>query len=457
MEKIYKVSGMTCNHCKEKIEEAFRKQKGIEDIQVNLKKKTLYIRYDEKRITPVKIRYIVESLDYGLEPWGEEKKEEQTSGNYGFLYMGVAILVFLMISRIMPDFSTLLTAGSKIGLLMLFIIGITTSFHCISMCGGIALSQVISEKDNMKRNLLYNTGRVISYTLLGGIVGFLGKGITLGNRLYGVIPILLGILMVMMGLSHAGMLSLGQWKITQKFNRHLMKFKNKLSSNQGPFMLGILNGFMPCGPLQLMQIYALSTGSFLEGAAAMFAFSLGTVPLMLGMGVLVHKLSIKARVMVYKMGGYLILLLGMSMIMNGTSTLGIGSMGNFQKGTSLSGSIEGKSKRRIEDGYQVVEINVGRRNYEDIVVEKDIPVKMILNVPTGVLNGCNYAINIPAYDIFTTLEEGENVIIFEPTEAGKFMYSCWMGMIRNTITVVDGDIEAYEATKEASAVTKIHY
>ncbi|MEG0152188.1 MAG: heavy metal transporter, partial [Cellulosilyticaceae bacterium] len=89
------------------------------------------------------------------------------------------------------------------------------------------------------------------------------------------------------------------------------------------------------------------------------------------------------------------------------------------------------------------EIDVTSRHYKDIVVQKGIPVKFIINVASGALSSCNYAINIPEYDIVTTLQEGENMIEFNPIEEGTYAYSCWMGMIRNTITVIDGDVEDY--------------
>lgn len=433
MDKIYRVQGMTCQNCKQKIEKKLLKRKGIQSAYVSLAKKTLHLSYEEEIIKLTTIKNLLDNMGYEL------VEEEKDAGHSKiFIQIGIAAVLFLILSQVMPDFSILLTGGSKVSLMMLFIIGMTTSFHCISMCGGLALSQVVSESNNFKRNLMYNVGRVISYTVLGGLVGVLGAGITLGNRIFAIVPIFLGGLMVVMGLSNAGLSSLGSIPFMQKINFKLGTLRGKLSSDRGPLVLGLVNGFMPCGPLQLMQIYALSTGSFMAGALSMFAFSLGTVPLMLGMGVFVSKLSVKSKGLIYKMGGYLILFLGMSMMMNGLGTLGIGGAraGDRQQSKEQGGI-------RMEDGYQVVEVDVEGRRYEDIVVQKGIPVRMIMNVKPGALSGCNYAINIPQYDIFGALQEGKNVIEFNPTEEGTFMYSCWMGMIRHTITVVDGPVESY--------------
>lgn len=426
MNKVYKVQGITCGQCKEKIEKNLMSKQGIQGAQVHLKTKSLSIDYDPHKIRLQEIKKILGVLGYELlEEEGNKEKDDKKV----WLIVGAAFIIFLIMSSIVPDFSTLLTQGNSLSLVMLLIIGITTSFHCVSMCGGIALSQVTSEKNNLKRNILYNTGRVISYTLLGGIVGALGSGITLGNTFFAVVPIVLGLLMVIIGLSNAGVVSLSSFKFMRQFNAKLGKIRYQLSHDQGPFILGLVNGLMPCGPLQLMQIYALSTGSFIGGALAMLAFSLGTVPLMLGLGVFINKLSVASKTLVFKMGGYLVVLLGVSMMMNGLTTAGVN--------TSIASGSNTNNQVTMEDGYQVVNVAVGPRSYEDIVVQKDIPVRLKMNVKPGNLTGCNYAVNIPEYEIFAPLEEGENIFEFTPTDKGTFMYSCWMGMIRNTITVVE--------------------
>ncbi|MGL4735894.1 MAG: sulfite exporter TauE/SafE family protein [Cellulosilyticaceae bacterium] len=450
MKKQYLVYGMTCGHCQQKIEEALRCIQGVKNVKVSLKQKKVTIWYDEQMVEARQLEQAMAALDYEVIEYVEgDQQESKTSGVVSIV---IGLLVILLIGRFIPDLSMILTQGKQLSLFVLFVIGITTSFHCISMCGGIALSQVVAEQHNMKRHIMYNLGRVISYTLLGGIVGFLGAGITLGNRMYGVVPVILGILMIVMGLGNAGILNRNTLPFLQRLNKPIARFKGKLSTGQGPFVLGLVNGLMPCGPLQLMQIYALSTGSFVAGAMAMFAFSLGTVPLMLGMGAFIHKLSAKSRMAIYKVGGYLVVFLGLSMMTNGLATLGINLAWPMNNTSVSRGNASGSWQRsdvseggiRMEDGYQVIEVDVTPRGYQDLVMQKGIPVKLIFNAEPGVLNGCNYALQILEYDILTTLQDGQTVITFDPVEEGRFVYSCWMGMIRHTITVVDGPVEDYK-------------
>ena len=192
-------------------------------------------------------------------------------------------------------------AEQGMGYGLLFIIGILTSIHCVAMCGGINISQCVPHMENLangnklaslKPSILYNAGRVISYTVIGGIVGGLGSVVSFSGWAKGLVAIIAGIFMVIMGLN---MLNIFPW--LRKFSPRLPKiFAGKINAekqgnNKSPLYIGLLNGLMPCGPLQAMQLFALSTGSPIKGALSMLLFSLGTVPLMFGLGALSSLLS----------------------------------------------------------------------------------------------------------------------------------------------------------------------
>jgi hypothetical protein len=173
-----------------------------------------------------------------------------------------------------------------------------------------------------------------------------------------------------------------------------------------------------------MQIYALSTGNPFTGALSTRLFSLGTVPLAFGLGAASSALGRKFTARVTTAGAVLVAVLGLSMLSQGWSLAGLdGRTASAQPGPV------------IEDGVQHVSSSMTSRNYEPITVREGIPVKWILNAPEGALNGCNYAILIPKYNIQMPLREGANLIEFIPKEAGTFLFSCWMGMIRSRITV----------------------
>lgn len=173
---------------------------------------------------------------------------------------------------------------------LLLVLGFLTSFHCIGMCGGITLSQTIRyQNDDIKKSYawllpsaLYNSGRVIAYTAVGAVVGGLGQVISFSGAWKGLIPILGGIFMIIMGIN-----LLEIFPVLRRLNIPVPKWaaKKLLSNNAySPFYVGLLTALMPCGPLQIVQLYALSTRSVVFGALSMFAFSLGTVPLLFSLG-----------------------------------------------------------------------------------------------------------------------------------------------------------------------------
>ena len=192
------------------------------------------------------------------------------------IFITILLLIFLIkqifgynIFNMIPTINDNITYG------MLFITGLLTSIHCISMCDAINLMTTFNRENkiNLKRPILYNLGRLISYTFLGGLVGLIGSVINVSEVVNGLIIILDSIIMLLISLN---MLNIIKFKLPK-----LIKFKNRIKTSNS-FIIGLLNGLMPCGPLQAMQVYALSTGSFFKGALSMFLFCLGTIPLMLG-------------------------------------------------------------------------------------------------------------------------------------------------------------------------------
>ena len=226
------------------------------------------------------------------------------------------------------------------------------------------------------------------------------------------------------------------------------RFVSEKKGSNRPFFVGLANGLMPCGPLQAMQLYALATGSLFRGAFAMFLFSLGTVPLMFLLGVFSSIISKKSAGKIVKFGAVLVVVLGVSMLNNGLNLAGIST----SYGANSAEAVEAK----MQDGVQEVTIQLESGSYAPIIVEKGTKVRWIINAEKGSLNGCNNKIIAREYGIEKTLSLGENVIEFTPTEVGTYAYSCWMGMIRSKIYVVEpGDKTPLEELEEADRQASI--
>lgn len=426
MNKIFvKIEGIHCSHCEEKIKKKLKQNRKIKE--VDIKRHIAEISYEGK-LKNQEIINAIHEIDY-------ETKNEFISTSRKSLddtiqlkeFLIILIGIVLLVSGLklifgFNIFNMIPTIDSSITYGMLVITGLLTSIHCISMCGAINLVAVMSkQKRSLKRPILYNMGRVLSYTLVGGIVGFIGSVLSISNVATGIVILLAAILMFVMSLYMLGIVSF-----------QLPPFIRIKTSGgkKSAFIIGILNGFMPCGPLQAMQIYALGTGSFYKGALSMFLFGIGTVPLMLLVGFIVNIMDAKRKILVNKIAAVFILVLSVIMINRGLLSLNIDFGKFFKNYGDFKASV-------LYDDYQVIEFDLSYNNYEDILLQKDVPVKMIIHVDKQYLTGCNNQIIIQDFGIVKTLEVGDNIIEFTPTETGVYTYTCWMNMIKNNIKVID--------------------
>lgn len=438
------VSGMTCASCELRIESSLRKLYGVTEARADYTRSRVTVTYNSNLISINPIIAAIEKLNYQVNNESSEKEpsesEIQNGKNsvYQLVGIGIILLAFYLIIQNTAGFNFIPQVNQNMGYGILFLVGLMTSFHCIAMCGGINLSQCTSpavdassKLSKLRPSFMYNTGRILSYTLIGGIVGTLGSVISFSGAARGSIAILSGFFMVIMGLN---MLNMFPWlrRVTPKMPRI---FGNRIYNNKGkhgPFYVGLLNGLMPCGPLQAMQIYALGTGSFIAGAFSMFMFSLGTVPLMFGLGALSSVLTGKFSHRMVRVSAVLVLMLGVIMLSRGLSLSGVAY-------ASLSPS---GSKADIEGSVQVITSKLDSGTYPALVVQKGIPVKWTITADAESINGCNETLIIPKYGIEKTLVPGDNIIEFTPEQEGSIAYSCWMGMIRSNIKVVSDIDEA---------------
>lgn len=446
LRKILQVDGMTCASCEMRIENKLKKMEGVVEAKAIYSSSNVYVTYDANVIALDTIIETIEKLDYKVKNGsaGKPAVESRETGKISddrmpvkqFLGIGIIVAALYLIINNTVGFNFIPQVNQNMGYGILFVVGMITSLHCIAMCGGINLTQCVSYKhaegetskiSKLKPSLMYNAGRVASYTIIGGIVGALGSVINFSGAAKGIVAIVSGVFMMVMGLN---MLNIFPW--LRKINPRMPKvFGNKIHNNngkRGPFYVGILNGLMPCGPLQAMQLYALGTGNFFAGALSMFLFSLGTVPLMFGFGALSTFLSNKFTHKMLKVSAVLVMVLGFLMVNRGLALSGF----NIAFASSGPGNVA-----KIEGDIQVVTTKLESGRYAPIVVQKGIPVKWTIKAEEGSLNGCNNAIVISEYNIENfKLAPGDNVIEFTPDKEGKFIYSCWMGMITGSISVV---------------------
>lgn len=165
------------------------------------------------------------------------------------------------------------------------IFGLLGSFHCIGMCGPIAFMLPVDKNKPVKKIfqiLSYHFGRLFTYSLIGLLFGFLGKGF----YFFGFqqqLSIIVGVLMILTILFPK---ILQKMSLSKRVSTIILKIKSSLGKelkkkgNDTFFTIGFLNGFLPCGLVYMAIFGALATSNAVSGSLYMFLFGLGTIPLM---------------------------------------------------------------------------------------------------------------------------------------------------------------------------------
>lgn len=202
-------------------------------------------------------------------------------------------------------------------------LGFASGFHCIGMCGPIALSMGLTKKQSTNfylQNLTYQFGRITTYSILGGILGIIGEGFEMvGFQQY--LTIAVGILLILMAVFSFGgkdfasklpFLSSFLFKVKMKLSKLLQK-----ADYRSRYATGLLNGLLPCGMVYMALTASLAAGGIVQSAGFMALFGLGTLPFMF-LVVLVGNLMTSAlRLKILKIVPVLMIVLGGLFILRG--------------------------------------------------------------------------------------------------------------------------------------------
>ncbi|RIW12031.1 sulfite exporter TauE/SafE family protein [Algoriphagus lacus] len=207
------------------------------------------------------------------------------------------------------------------------VLGFLGSFHCIGMCGPIALA--VGGKGGQTflfNKIIYNLGRSLTYAVLGLIVGSLGFTLSLAGIQQGI-SVAMGILIVLLSLSYK---KADQFLTIPALSGAVSWIKSHLSrylksgSKLAFFSTGLVNGLLPCGMVYMALVVAMGMQSPIMGASYMFFFGLGTIPMLLGLMVSGSLLPAIRRQQFQKAIPYFGILIGVLMVFRG---LGLGIPG----------------------------------------------------------------------------------------------------------------------------------
>jgi sulfite exporter TauE/SafE/copper chaperone CopZ len=283
--KFY-VSGMHCNSCILLTETELNDHALVESAVANLNGCCVEVVGDfkdrseedvarELSLLVEKHGYKISTEKININKWSDFKIALPVA--VGFLILFVVLQKIGLINLVNSSSVTYGTA---------FAIGIIASLSsCLAVVGGLLLSMSATfakEGDKVKPQLMFHGGRLVSFFVLGGIIGAIGGVFTLSATATFIISLVIGIVMLILGIN---LLDVFPW--AKRFQLSMPGFiskrahgVSKLNHTLTPFLVGVATFFLPCGFTQSMQLYTLTTGSFVSGGLTMLSFALGTLPVL---------------------------------------------------------------------------------------------------------------------------------------------------------------------------------
>ncbi len=445
------IKGMHCRSCEILLEGEIEKVAGVKKVRTHYKKGVAEIEY-ENEPEQSELEKAVNDAGYSI---GKEDKKHFLSRNPAeYLELGAAGVILLVVYLVLKSTGILgasINTGGSSGLVGVLIVGLTAGVStCMALIGGLILGissrhaelhPEASMAQKFRPHVFFNFGRLASFTVLGGLIGLLGSAFKLSSSVLGILTITLGFVMLFLGLKLVEIFPRLHNKniVLPKIISRLFGLRMDIQeySHRGALITGALTFFVPCGFTQAMQLYAVSTGSFMEGALIMGIFALGTLPGIVGIGGLTSAVKGSFARYFFKFAGLVVVLLALFNINSGWNLTGftfaqVADWGRDQ-GTLTTGSVEAK----IENGKQIVEMVQAANGYSpsQFTIKKDVPV--VWKIRSTTQYTCAAYINMPGAGISEPLFLGENTIEFTPTKTGPMRFTCSMGMYSGSFTVVN--------------------
>lgn len=457
-EHTYFVRGMHCASCEILIEKKLLELPEIKSVDANAAKEQVTIEYENERPAAKKLSAFFEKEKYIFFDTPISKTANLTSSGLikSFFIALIIIGGFLALNKL--GLARFINVNSSSSLPTFFVFGLLAGISsCAALVGGIILSMskqwmaLYSFSDStlvkLRPHVMFNIGRLFSYFILGGVLGLIGERLRLSLTVSSLLVIAISIVMIFLALQMIGL------KAFRRFQFALPKSITRLAADSSnfkgrymPSLMGALTFFLPCGFTITAQGLALLSGNFIQGGMIMFFFALGTFAPLLVIGLSSVKFSSSHHVpaQFLKVAGIVVLFFAIFNINSQLNVLGFNGFSNLtsnpdQINSSQNSKTDQNDLPPIVDGKQILKMNASASGYQprNLKVRLGIPVRWeITDVGTS---GCtNAIISRNLFDGQIDLTPGQtSTKEFTPQKAGRYKFSCWMGMATGVIEVVN--------------------
>lgn len=458
-EQTYYTKGMHCSSCELLIENKLRQLENVKSIKASAVDNKVAITYTGKIPNAGALTGIFEKEGYRFYDQPITAAEAQNKKELLTSLAAVLLVIagFAIINK--SGINGLINVGAESSLPMYFLLGLVAGFSsCAALVGGLVLSMAnrwnkdYSPTDSVwvksRPHILFNVGRIVSYGFFGALLGAVGGSLGVALKVGPWFVIAVSIVMLVLALQ---MLEV---KYAKKIRLSMPKFlvnriteKSALNGRYMPFLVGASTFFLPCGFTITAQGLALLSNSPLQGALIMVFFALGTLPMLLTIGLSSVKLiqNPKLAGAFIKVAGVMVGFFALYTINAQLTVLGLTNLNDLiahdrriDSGQGVDATTKTDDLPTIVNGKQVIKMTATAFDYSPnyFKVKAGVPVRW--EITDKGTSGCTNA--VVSKELFSgqiSLEIGQTSIKeFTPTKPGRYKFSCWMGMVSGAIEVV---------------------
>ncbi len=345
----------------------------------------------------------------------------------------------------------------QVFIVSMFMLGLGTSLHCVSMCGPLVLTYAVKGEEDgpwyrkLTPNVAYQAAKILSYMLVGLLLGAIGGFLNL-DAMRPYVYYVAGVFMIVLGLGMTGKVKWAarltpappRWlinRLSTMRRKSITDAKEGHSSLATPITFGLMTGLLPCGPLMAAQVAAAASGSAVIGALGMAAFGIGTAPLMVAFGTagsLIPRVWKNRMMVVLSIG---VIIFGLVFINRGLVATGAPVTFTTIKtaivGTGAAPAVAAGYKTGADGVVEVPIVIENTRFVPDVVrIPADTPVRLVVDRREDV--ACSAQIFMPQLNILKDLApNGVTTVDIPATKAGTYTLTCGMSMMAGQLIVGD--------------------
>lgn len=472
-ERVYYIKGMHCASCEIRIEKKLLKLPSVKSAEAMAVKGQAVVEFVGSQLSLSELNKIFHSDGYIF----SEKPADaaiETGGNLSqtLIIAGMVLAALYFLNKL--GLSAWANVGAQSSLPAFFFFGVLAGLSsCAALVGGLVLSmskqwaELYQSRNTtwqkFQPHFMFNLGRLASYGILGAVLGGVGSKLQFSPSFNSLLVIVISILMFGLAMQMLGVRAFRRFQITMpKFMTRWAADESKFKGRYMPSLMGALTFFLPCGFTITAQSLALLSGSAWQGGMIMFLFALGTSPMLLAIGLSSVKFSSRPHLAnkFLRVAGVLVLFFALFNVNAQLNVLGLPSFSDAFNGSRSTpvnaGSIDEKDLPPIVNGKQVVKMNASANGYSPNYFKVRVGVPVRWEITDTGTSGCTNAIlSKGLFPDQISLKPGQTSIKeFTPVKAGRYKFSCWMGMINGIIEVVDGKSSSLNSNASGSNVAQ---